>query len=1201
MTTFNPKIKLDGFTSTEPLIKFTQNYEWTSSNFCLHVDNGYTNLNGLIINGFDNNDTFKTSNNNYNISFNVTGNSNIIFKTNNTERLIISNSGNVGIGATTSIYKLNVNGTINSTLLYKSGVELDNIYLLIKNNYWLLKTTQTAVVNFDDSVTTTTSSILYTDPSSNIDKIGIGNTDPKGYLHLGDPEELNCDANIMLSKNYSSTTTLINNRTFKIGYDNNFNFVFGDYGMSSFPLWKKQFYIYATAPENSLLINAFGNIGIGTTNIGSFKLNVNGSINASSFTGDGTNIINVNYNKLTYRPNLKNLDNWDIVNNRIYNNPSDTNILIGYTTDTSPNTETDTQTYKLAVNGNIYSKNGFYINGENTDVRYLSKTDANNNYVSKTVFNESNILIVNYTDNKFYIKLLEEHKTKPLLLGTLGEYSVSPQVLLDVYGIIKSMKFMGDGYNINNINFGNIKLDTIPNYLTTSRAGELYYTKTYLNDTYYNIILNTVATTYSTKDDIINLEGRIDDLLSATIDKKGIADSVNALISEGKLFIYHSNLIQLPYSNIYNNDLKTHNFGFNTSPSLTEIIKINGDLKATNIKAIGNIYENNILLSDTYISSNYYHNNISNYDLIIDRIKSQLTPEKTYPPLISALLFNNSYSCVISNASYGNGSYKIQSSTNLMILNLNGNANLNYEKAPASNLFNYNSSLDSWTTGNSYTYNGIPPPFNTSEVQLQNILYTNINNILYFGHWIILYYSEKIVASKIDIIIKTSLINNAPKKITLIGTNVDNIDITYNYLNTYSDQQTNEGIWNKLIDNYIIPSYTTVDDTNSIASINIINNISSFKNYKLIVTEIVNNIISQPLQIQQIKLYAFENKKEWTHSGTNIYSLSNVSIGTINNLSPYLLNVNGYIYSSSNIYANSNIGIGNTNPLANLHIASPNIISDGTLIISKKNNINSRNFKFGYDENFNFSFGDFNDTTNIWSNQFYINSNAPGNSLMINTFGNIGIGTSNTSLNQKLIVNGNSTINGYLYVNSNIKEGANYLHDIYVKLENLSNLSINNLNLKKKFGYTCATSGPAIEYNSTNYYKFDIDLTLNTKYLVNTIATNSVCYRSFNIKCFLTNCCFETFNDGVPNILQYDIYMSSNPIPPFCDPPIAPAKTNLNICAIGTPENYKLDNILPSYISLLRNDEPNYMFDYLSITSPHSNLHVSYIIEDYLS
>ena len=1196
MTTFNPKIKLDGFTSTEPLIKFTQNYEWTSSNFCLHVDNGYTNLNGLIINGFDNNDTFKTSNNNYNISFNVTGNSNIIFKTNNTERLIISNSGNVGIGATTSTYKLNVNGTINSTLLYKSGVELDNIYLLIRNNYWLLKTTVTSLPSSQGPVTTT-SKILYTDPSSNIDKIGIGNTEPLGYLHLGSATKQLCDANIILSKNY---TTEIN-RNFKIGYDDNYNFSFGDYGIYSEQQWKKQFYINSAAPENSLLINSSGNIGIGTTNIGSFKLNVNGSINASSFTGNGANIINVNYNNLTERPNLKNLNNWDIVNNRIYNNPSFTNILIGYTIDTSPNTESDTQTYKLAVNGNIYSRNGFYINGENTDIRYLSKTDANNNYVSKTVFNSSNILIVDYNINTFYIKLLEEHKTKPLLLGTLGENSTNPLILLDAYGIIKSSKFMGDGSGINNINFSNINLDTIPNYLTTSRAVELYYNKTYFNDTYSNIILNSVKERYLELSVKTALEERIDALFNSTIDKTGIAESINSLIAENKLFIYHSNLIQLPYNNSYNNDLNTHNFGFNTSPSLTEIIKINGDLKATNIKATGNIYENNTLLNDTYISSNSYHKNISNYDLIIDRIKSQLTPEKTYPPLISPLLFNNSYSCIISNASYGNGSYKIQSSTNLMILHINGNTNLEYEKAPASNLFNYDSLSDSWSTGNSYIYNGNPAQFNSTTLGLQNILYTNINNILYFGHWIILYYSEKIVASKIDIIIKTSLINNAPKKITLIGTNVDNIDITFNFLQTYSGQQANEGIWNKLLDNYIIPSYTTVDDTNSIASINIINNSSSFKNYKLIVTEIVENTANKPLQIQQIKLYAFENKKEWTHSGTNIYSLSNVSIGTINNLSPYLLNVNGYIYSSSNIYANSNIGIGNTNPLANLHIASPNIISDGTLIISKKNNINSRNFKFGYDENFNFSFGDFNDTTNIWSNQFYINSNAPGNSLMINTFGNIGIGTSNTSLNQKLIVNGNSTIDGYLYVNSNIKEGADYLHDIYVKLENLSNLSINNLNLKKKFGYTCATSGPAIEYNSTNYYKFDIDLTLNTKYLVNTIATNSVCYRSFNIKCFLTNCSFETFNDGVPNILQYDIYMSSNPIPPFCDPPIAPAKTNLNICAIGTPENYKLDNILPSYISLLRNDEPIYMFNYLSITSPHSNLHVSYIIEDYLS
>jgi hypothetical protein len=508
-----------------------------------------------------------------------------------------------------------------------------------------------------------------------------------------------------------------------------------------------------------------------------------------------------------------------------------------------------------------------------------------------------------------------------------------------------------------------------------------------------------------------------------------------------------------------------------------------------------------------------------------------------------------------------------------------------------------------------------------------------------------------------------------------------------------------------------------------------------------------------------------------------INNSGNIGIGTTSDL--YLLNVNGHIYSSSNIYANSNIGIGNTNPLGNLHIASPSINSDGTLIISKKDNINNRNFKFGYDENFNFSFGDYGTNTdnpswtkqfyinsnapansllintsgnigigntaplgnlhiaspsitsdgtliiskrninNInrnfkfgydddfnfsfgdygdfnanpsWKKQFYIHSNAPANSLMINTLGNIGIGTINTTLDQKLILNGNivqlassggspntfqnavcinttssgadnklnvngnanienlltttnltvssiTRLNGkvrintsedisenvHIYANtridgdlnvignlnitSDIKENNVFLNQTYVKINNLSNLSMINFNLKKKFGYKNVTKGAsgsqpgtkAFEFNSTNYYKFDIDLSKITKSLVNTINGDSVSYRSFNIKCFLTNCSFETFNNGVPNILQYDVYMSTNPINPVCYPAMTPVISGLNICAIGTPENYKLDNILPSHISLLRYNEPAFWFDYLSIISPSSNLQVSYIIEDYLA
>jgi hypothetical protein len=74
--------------------------------------------------------------------------------------------------------------------------------------------------------------------------------------------------------------------------------------------------------------------------------------------------------------------------------------------------------------------------------------------------------------------------------------------------------------------------------------------------------------------------------------------------------------------------------------------------------------------------------------------------------------------------------------------------------------------------------------------------------------------------------------------------------------------------------------------------------------------------------------------------------------------------------------------------------------------------------------------------------------------------------------------------------------------------------------------------------------------------------------------------------------------MSSNPInTPLCFPQMVAPKTGLNICAIGTPENYSLSNILPTYITLLRTNT----FNYLSLVSPNSNLSVAYIIEDYLS
>jgi hypothetical protein len=215
-----PKIVVDGYTSNEPFVKFTQLYEWTSSNYCLSVNNGYTNLNNIIINGDDTKFNIYQSNVNANLIYGINGNANpsFIFKNQNTELMRINN--NVGIGVTNPNYKLDVNGNINSMLIYKNNVELDNIYLQIKNNYWLLNNNN-----------------IYVDLASNISRVGIGNSQPLGTLHLGS-RTTNSDGTIVISK-YAN-----NIRNFKFGYDDNFNFIMGDFGDGVSQIWKSQLYIW---------------------------------------------------------------------------------------------------------------------------------------------------------------------------------------------------------------------------------------------------------------------------------------------------------------------------------------------------------------------------------------------------------------------------------------------------------------------------------------------------------------------------------------------------------------------------------------------------------------------------------------------------------------------------------------------------------------------------------------------------------------------------------------------------------------------------------------------------------------------------------------------------------------------------------------------------------------------------------------------
>ena len=132
----------------------------------------------------------------------------------------------------------------------------------------------------------------------------------------------------------------------------------------------------------------------------------------------------------------------------------------------------------------------------------------------------------------------------------------------------------------------------------------------------------------------------------------------------------------------------------------------------------------------------------------------------------------------------------------------------------------------------------------------------------------------------------------------------------------------------------------------------------------------------------------------------------------------------GGITNVFTILQNGRIGIGITNPFEGLCIGNPLIASDGTLVISK-NSGGNRNFKMGFDTDFNFCIGDYGN--NVINNQWKpTNFNINWNS------GNVGINVAATSLIEKLYVNGDTTINGILKLKNSdwhkSIDGANRLY-----------------------------------------------------------------------------------------------------------------------------------------------------------------------------
>ena len=980
-----PKIVIDGYTSDEPFVKFTQNYDWnTSNNFCLSVEKGYTNLSKIIIHGDNPNCNIYMSNFNTDMIFGVRGaNAKYIFKNATTEVMRITNNS-VGIATTSpnSFYKLDINGNLNATLIHKNNIELDDIYLRITNNYWLSNNNK-----------------IYVDLDSNISNVGIGNSNPLGTIHLGSTST-NSDGTIVISK-YDASSTV---RNFKFGYDDNFNFIMGDFGDQTFPqTWTRQFYINSNAPANSLFISSTGNVSIGTT-INTHKLNVDGIINATALSGSGTNITNLNYNNIIYnKPDLSNLNNWILSNaggdgSYIYTNNIRC-VVIG------KNTTNFALNYKLDVDGAI-NVSSISLSGQSLNSIYPTIAQLQANYLSLENAKSSNAWIkigINQqsgqTENKLIMNPEIEHYT--VFLGKTDTENKGNKLV--VYGNIQANKILTtDGSQIGNIAWNNIV--GAPDYLLREETDELYYSKNYMNTTYSNNFSANIASIYSTKATVTDLQTRLANIYETV--SPDLLQTIARNIEVGNYQIYNRNLLNLPYS--YNSDLTGENIiqnsyiGFGTTYDPNNRVTIIGRTKTTELYATDSIYENGILLTNKYISSNVLFNNILPfYDTIIDRKRANFTSENIYPPLNISI--DNLYTGIINNSSYGNGTYKIDTSTR------------NPGETVGTTLFTNSNNV--WETNESYD-NAIEYKFNYAlNININTIINAAaLNPISVPGHWLQLSYSEKFIASQIEIIGTVGNYLNLPKKITLLATN-DNVEVNVSgNIPSYN--------WIKLIDDYtiLIDDYNVFNTTYRRFNIKIPSNVNAFKTYRLIILQTYGQTKAK---LNQIILRGFEIKKEWQHSGSNIYTNSNISIKTIDNNSPYALNVNGNIYTSSNIYVSSNIGIGTTSPLANLHIGTPNSLSDGTFVISKSNvNGHNRNFKFGYDDNFNFIMGDFgNSTDQTLKSQFYINSNAPANSLFIDTNGNVGINTTSTN-GYKLNYNGSLFQDGNITTTSNTFSGS---------------------------------------------------------------------------------------------------------------------------------------------------------------------------------
>ena len=818
------------------------------------------------------------------------------------------------------------------------------------------------------------------------------------------------------------------------------------------------------------------------------------------------------------------------------------------------------QNYKLNVNGSIFSCNVIYATsnliegGVNLIDKYLTITTASNVYLSNIGGIIQNNLTINsnlgigiLASNIYRVNVNGNfNATNIYNNGTLinfNSYAIQTEVN-DKFLLYPTLIYTSNTYltistfNSNIADYTKTGLDL--NYLNVNSGGNVNGLTTFSNLNASNLNISN----------ILNVNNNLTVLNTIT------SSNINASnINASNINISNINASNINISNINASNIRTSNINTSNLYINDSIINFNSYAIKTDVDAKFLLYPTLIYTSNTYHSISSFNSNIADYtktglDLNYLNVNSggNVNGLTTFSNLNSCNLnVSNLFSCNINVFNLNVGPNRSPLINSIHTLNVEGNFN-------ASGIYS----------------NNIPIDFNSYATT--SLLNSSLNNYLNSNFILNNYVSNATLNSRLSLYSQTGA---DPNYLKLNENNLVSGNVSFS-----SNVNSSNLFTSNLIVHSNIAINTTISSSfplNVNGSIYSSNNIHTSGNFN----EAGVNLIDKYLTINNAAL--------------NYYPLSggtisgNVGIGTTTSPN-FRLNVNGSIYSSNNIFAALNFNEAGTNLIdkyLTINNAALNYLplNGGTI---KTSLTIANNLGIGISASATYKLlvnGIIYSTDTIYENGISLSQKYLSISDGGTISGNIGIGTQSSS-SYRLNVNGSIYSSNSVVSGADIIENGVKLSDKYLSIANAAQYLItgdflnNQPNLQKKIGFKFVCSKPIILNNET-YYKHDINISTYVRNKYDVVDMSN--YRIFNIKCFSTLGVFSTMvANKPPNILQYDVYMSSYP--------------SINICAIGFPSNYYLNRITAGDICLLKTTN----YNYISVISKINNTSVSCIISDFL-